>query len=95
MKAVLLVESIHLAHRGQKRNAPAEMLWFALYRSERRMFPSVAGFLAGTEMEELAKKKKNQVHLLRISPEFMQCTVWQFMQCTVMLQRGMEVVSEL
>lgn len=47
-----MVESI----RSQKVNATAERLWFALYRSKKRMFPSVAGFLAGTEMEGLAKK---------------------------------------
>lgn len=43
---------------GQKVNARAEALRFALYRSKRRMFPSVAEFLAGTEVEELAKESK-------------------------------------
>lgn len=58
-------------------------------------FPVWLGFLLALKWRSWQKKKKNQVHLLRISPEFMQCTVWQFTQCTVMLQRGMEVVSEL
>lgn len=53
-----LVESSHLACKSQKVNARAEALWFALYRSKRGMFPNVAKFLAGTEVEELAKESK-------------------------------------
>lgn len=53
-KPWLLVET----HGGQEVNATAEALGFALYRSKRRTLPNVAGFLADTEMEELAKKKE-------------------------------------
>jgi len=73
-----LVDSTRLACRGQKANATAEALWFALYRSEKSMFPNVAGFLAGTEMEGLAKKTtKIRSICLELASELVQCTVQQ------------------
>lgn len=78
-KPWLLVET----HGGQEVNATAEALGFALYRSKRRTLPNVAGFLADTEMEELAKKKrvtKIRSICLELAPEFARSTVQQ--RCT-------------